>query len=85
MFTLQSSSDNQHLGVAHLEERVLWEHEVAGSSPVTETVESRGMAQRKRARLGDERSRVRSPLPRLYVASTQCRRSVAGRRGQIGV
>jgi hypothetical protein len=35
-----------HLGVAQLVERVLWEHEAAGSRPVTETTIFGGVAQR---------------------------------------
>lgn len=40
------------------------------------------MVQRKHVRLGAGRSPVRSRPSRLNVASTQCRRSAAGRRGQ---
>jgi hypothetical protein len=39
----RAGSAQYFLGVAHLVERVLWEHEARGSSPLTETIFQRGV------------------------------------------
>jgi hypothetical protein len=62
-----------HLGVAQLAARVLWEHQVAGSNPATETIGSSDIEGQGTRAFGCGRSSVAEPWVVIPLASVRLR------------